>query len=947
MSKIPFGALLLIAVTQISSSALGATHWLATTNAVWMQPDTKPAADPSKAATDPKAFQALLERISKLEAEVERLKNDAPGQAKGPADGGEVLTLVDITHLGMVYLPSGQSRFVALQLIVANTTGKPVTLAQDQITAEIDGEVRKLETIPPEISAQGFQYKNQSYNLQTMQPEKSRTVPAGGQISFWLVFPKLAMSNTIPKFKLKLSLGETRKEIDVNAVQRAMMALEMKRIGPRGCLALLTITGTMTVFNTQALVDEMERLVSQKIARVVVRWSADAPQPEGQILNWLQTSTSTIGQARNANEMFPSVPAALREFHLVKFSDKDTTANYGYRVNNAGPSRIHANSADAVGAALRTAYLALPRDELLQEIREGHPLTRAAALAFGGARLDAEHLPQIFQWVGDKDLDVQKAALQTLSHFGESEAVEKLVFYVKRNDEPLSNAAIESLAGSRFGTAHEALLELLKNEPPESKKRIVQVLAKYPRPVWSDTLYEFASDTRAGLNLDAVKALVQVGHPKLVDILEAGLKGDDKPLRDYSFQILANRTDERSEKLAVDFALAALKDSPPDGTTTQLLARTKDARALPLLLEHLEKANGDRSTVINLLVQMGDQSVAEKLANKYASLQNNSEKAQILNGLRQFRHPKFRELAGAALMTSDSTLVSTAANTLMQEGHPEGEKLLIAALDKQSAAHLIHNITNALANYGTPGARAALLKAKDSSDQNKSNYAKNALLQIRQRLPEYLYVAQGLQRLQMAVQENDKEAKKQQEKDAIEFFELALQLDPKMPEAYAARGKVLLRQEKLAEAGKDFEKAIELKLDPEDGEVITGLALAKVVDGKLDEAVKLIKAGRGNTNINKRGGLYLYNAACVYSRAVQHLSESKDATAAANKIAEYRQKALADLENSIKQGFNDFKWMAEDPDFKALKEDTEFKKLLTAKASEKSEENPKEPEDDE
>ena len=952
MSKLlPFVALLL-AIAQLPATAFCAPSGTFLAAAACLQNDAaKPADDPNKAVTDPQALQKLLERINKLEAEVERLKNAPGGQPKAAA-GADVLTLIDMAHIGVMYV-NGQSRFIALHVIVANTTDKAVTLAQDQITAEIDGEVRKLETIPPEMANHGFAFKNQSYNLQSMQPEKSRTVPPGGQISFWLVFPKLAFANTVPKCKLKLSLGDTRKEIDVNALQRAMLALQVERIGPRNCLALVTVTGTMTMFNTQALVDELDRLVAQKVARVVLRWSAEAPAPEGPIMMWLQNST-VMGQVRNANEMFPSIPGGLREFHLVKISENDNNVNYGYRGNNNGPSRIHANAADAVGAALKTAYVALPRDELLQEIREGHSLTRAAALAFGGARLDSEHLPQIFQWVGDKDADVQRAALQTLSHFGEPEAVEKLVFYVKRNVEPLSSTAIESLAGSRFGTAHEALLELLKNEPPESKKRIVQVLARYPRPVWSETLYEFVSDPRAGLNLDAVKALVQVGHPKLVDILESGIKGSDKPLKDLCFQTLASRMDERSEKLAIDYTLAHLKDSPPDQYMNQVLTRTKDPRALPLLMDLLDKGN-DRTAVINLLVQMGDQSVAEKLVQKYPSLQP-GEKALVLNGLRQFRHPKFRELAGAALLTNDNSMVATAANTLMQEGHSEGEKLLIVAIEKQSATNLLYPIANALANYGTPDARAALQKAKESKDQNKRNAAINGLTQIRQRSPGFQYFSQGIQRLMSQVDPADKDAKKTQEKEALEFFDLALQMDPKIPEAYAARGKLYLRQEKMVEAGKDFEKAIELNLEPEDGEVITGLALAKVVDGKLDAAIKLVEDNRDKFKEKDKekgkgsAGLFQYNAACVYSRSLQYLQEHKDLPDAEKKIEDYRKKALAELEHSIKLGFSDFDWMAKDPDFKAIGDDPDFKKLLAMKPN-KSDAKPQDPakksEDDE
>ena len=937
MSKLLVVALTLGLVVGTCREAAAFSPALQLARAACLQDDPnakKPAGD-DKSSTDPEALQKLLERIGKLETEVERLKNGQPAQANVPAKDGQVLALVDIAHVGMAYPASGQSRYAAIHITLANTTGQPVTLTRGQVAAEIDGEARKLEQIPAGVVNYSFQHGKQNYSLNTMQPAKSWKIPAGGQASFWLVYPGLPISTTVPKCKLKLTLGEVTKVVDVNEVQGAVLGLESERIGPRGSLALLTITGTMTAFNTQSIIDEMDKLVALKVARVVLRWSADAPQPDPQILNWLNQATAAQGQPRNGNEQFPAIPGALREFHLVKFSDNDGSADYsGYRGGNA-PLRMHKSAAEAVGSALRTAYLALPRDELLQEIREGHALTRAAALAYGGGRLDAEHLPQIFQWIEDKDPEVQKAALQALSHFGEPEAVEKLVHYAKRNVEPLSSAAIESLAGSRYGAAHEALIILLKNEEPESKQRIVQVLAKYPRPVWSETLYEFASDPRAGLHLDAVKALAQVGHPKLVDVLEAGLKSSEKPLKDFAFQTLANRTDEASEKLAVDFTLAHLKDSPPDGNMIQLLSRTKDARALPLLLDQLERNKNDQNAVLNLLVQIGDKSVADKLAEKYPSLKPN-EQAQVLNGLRQFRHPKFREYAGAALLSTDSSLVSVAANTLQQEGHPEGEKLLIEALDKQTTAHLIHNITNALANFGTPMAKAAMIKLKESKDANKKSYATNALLQMRQRSPGFQYTNQARQRLETPIDKKDKDGKLAQEKDALEFFDMAIQLDPQLAEAHAGRGKVMLRQNKLSEAGKDFEKALDLKLEPEDSEVITGLALARVVDGRLDDGIKLVEDNREKLKAMKEG-LYAYNAACVYSRACEYLDGHKDVPDRDKKREDYRQKSLADLAQSIKQGFDDFAWMAEDPDFAALREDAEFKKLLASKPAQKPE----------
>ena len=898
--------------------------------------EKKPVGD-NQPTTDPQAFQKLLERIGKLEAEVERLKNAPPVQAGG-AKGGPVLTLIDVAHVGMAYGPTGQSRYVALRITLANTGDQTITLTREQVAAEIDGEPRKLEPLPVGVTGYSFQHGKQNYSLNTMQPKKSWKVPAGGQNSIWFVYPGLPVSATVPRCKLKLTLGEATKEIDINEVQRAVLGLESERIGPRGSLALLTITGTLNAFNIQSVIDEMERLVTLKVVRVVLRWSADAPQPDGVVLNGLNQATAALGQPRNGGEQFPAIPASLREFHLVKFSDNDGSADYnGYRGGNFS-NRVHKSATDAIGVALRSAYLALPRDELLQEIREGHALTRAAALAYGGGRLDAEHLPLLFQWIDDKDPDIQRAALQALSHFGEAAAVEKLVFHARRNVEPLSSTAIESLAGSRFGSAHDALLSLLKNEEPESKKRIVQVLAKYPRPIWSETLYEFASDPRAGLHIESVKALAQVGHPKLVAILEAGLKSSDKPLKDFSFQTLASRTDEPSEKLAMDFTLDHLKTSPPDNNMVQLLTRTKDARALPLLLDQLNTqldANkpNERQAVLTLLVQIGDKSVADMLAEKYASLKPN-EKAQVLNGLRQFRHPKFREYAGAALLSDDSTLVSVASNALMQEGHPDSEKLLIEALDKQKATHLVANIINALGNLGTPGAREALVKAKNSTDANKKTYATTALQNIKQRSPGFQYIFQALQRFQAPIDKDEKGAKEKQEKETIELFDLAIQLDPQLAEAFAGRGKVRLRQNKLPEAGKDFEKAMELKLEPEDSEVITGLALARVIEGRLDDAFKLVEENRDKHKTVKEG-LYPYNAACVYSRACEYLDNHPDIPDRDKKRDDYRKKSLADLARSIEQGFEDFDWMTKDPDLAALRTDDEFKKIVAVQKTPK------------
>ena len=886
-------------------------------------------------STDPVAMKKLVERINKLEAEVDRLKNGAPVVVTGVDQ--QIMAMLDVAHVGMYFSGNGQIRYLVLHVMLANTTKQSFTIARDQVIAEIDGEDRKLKDIPQQLQNFQFQSGKQHYQISTMKPLKEWKLPAGGHTGIWLVYSDLPIGPNVPKCVLKIKLGDVTKEINVNALQRAQLGLEIERIGPKQSLALFTISGSINTFNAGSFVDELDAVVAQKIARVVVRWVEGATPPDPQLMNWLHTAAAG-NHGNNVNQTFPVIPAAIQEFHLTEFpvSDEVQARNQGFVMRVPGQVRMHKTSSESVGAALRTAYLNLPRDELLKEIRTGHPLSRAAALAYGGGRLDVENLPQIFEWAEDKDPEFQKAALQALSHFGEPQAVEKLVLYAKRNVEPLSSAAIESLAGSRFGAAHDALLALLKNEPAESRKKIVQVLAKYPRPIWSDALYEFVSNGPAGMDAESLKALVQVGHPQLVDVLERALKSPDKMIRDQAFQTLSQRNDQRSETLSIEYGLKMLESGPPDVNVVQLLSRTKDARAIPLLLKQLESGY-DRVTTINLLMQLGDQEVADKLVQKYISL-NNNEKVQILQGLKIFRHPKFRELCGEALASSDNQLVTTAATALTADGNPDGEKLLIAAIDKQRTNHLLGNIMQALANFGTPTARAALIKARDSGDPAKKNYANSALMALRQRSPGFQYAFQG-----------DTFSKNQQEKEAMEAYNMALQLDAELPEAYLGRGHLFLKQEKFGDACKDFDKVIELKHEPQfPSEFVTSFAIARVADGRLAEGLKYLEEHRPaddprDPNRKASNALFLYNSACAYSRAVEQVDKQADLPDRATVREAYRKRAVTDLRESFKQGFDDYTWMAKDPDFKVLRDDPDFNKILSEKPSESPEEKPAKP----
>jgi tetratricopeptide (TPR) repeat protein len=564
-----------------------------------------------------------------------------------------------------------------------------------------------------------------------------------------------------------------------------------------------------------------------------------------------------------------------------------------------------------VVAALRSAYEALPRDEVLQAIQTGLPTERAAALAGGAGRLPPNRLSLILKYSEDSDPIVQQAAVLALSNFGEREAIAKLVACARSQSPLAANTAIAGLAGSRFEAAHTALLDLLGDAPAELQKTIVKIMAAYPRPRWSNALFHYVHDSKSGLNLEALQALVQVGHPELMNVLADALRGSDPNLQTQAFAILAARSDRESEELAVDYTLEHLKTKPAAPGMLPLLSRVKDRRALPLLLARFNEVP-NKTELIQTLTRIGDEQTAKFLTERYAGLMNH-EKAEILRYLVRFDPLAFRHFAPQALISGDNSLVSHAVQGLQEDGSGEAIGILIDALESGSNSFVWSHVANALAALGTPDCRTALRKARDTGKPEKRQYAVNALIMLRTRSPGYQFYMIGQQQSQA-----------NNYKEAIEHYDTAIELDPELSDAYAARGHALLAQEKYAEAGKDFAKAYEQ--DPFNSMGLTGVCLSMILtDGRVDEALKKLEADRGKF---QNTAIFNYNAACVYGRAYESLQKNPKAENRDKRLDDYKQAAIADLKKSIDQGFDDFELMKTDSDLKQFRELPEFQELI-------------------
>lgn len=857
-------------------------------------------------------YQKLLERLARGDKALEPLQKLPAGQVPEQAKDQRVVLLPDVLFFGNANygFPQG-ARFLVGRVVVVNLTPRAIDLKREGITLEVDGKPQPMVDVSPNVRFQSFDVGGQrAIQMQQVELPKELPIPSGGMAAPWVYFGDLPNGSQVPKLALQVKAGEQTWSLDVNASQKRLLALDVARIGPRGCLALLKIGGELNSINIGALVDELDKLSIQKVGRVVIEWVEGSQRPDYQLLSWLQQAAMTAGRGQEQQQSaFPTLPASIRELHLARIpgADGNPQTNFGY--NPGAPVRLHATESQAVRSALKTAFESLPRPELLQSIAQGPVLVRAAALATGAGRLPPEHLNVILKYADDPDPQLQEAALAALRHFGDRTAIDKLVEYARKNVEPLSATAVASLAASRYRAAHEALLAILRNEPPEAKKMIVGVLAQHPRPIWGDVLYEYIQEPRAGLNQQALLALQQVGHPKLVEVLTAALRGDDAPLREQAFAILLTRNDDESERAALEYTLEKLETQPPDGHMLQLLTRVKDPRAVPLLLAQLDKTK-DRTSLIQPLMTIGDQTVIDQLLARYKKFQPH-EQVQVLQTLQRFKTPQFRELARDALLSSDASLVNVAAQGLVEDGGDAAVDLLVQALDKTAHEQSWNYLANALAMAATPAARAALIKMRDSNNPRKRAHGVSGLQQLRQRSPAYQYIYQGQAYTQQ-----------KQWKQALENYDVAIQLDPELPEAYVGRGDCYIRQSKFAEATKNYAKALEL--DPFNAQALTGVCIGMVVDGKLEGGIKKLEAARERF---PNDNLFSYNAACVYGRAVEYLQKHPEAADRDKQVAEHTKQALKDLTRAVRQGFRQFDWMVEDPDLKPFREIPEFKEL--------------------
>lgn len=871
--------------------------------------------------------EAFWQTLDTIEAEITTRGLPAPRE-KTPH--GDIGWTVDRAAVVTYYQTTGPGRFLALRLAVGNRTKEPLTIAGSSISAVIDGTAQLPRPLPKEVRTPSFLEQDINHPLDQCKTPEQMTVPAGGVASAWLIFPELDGDTTVPPVVLKFELHGTVREFDVTAHQRGLLNLKIERIGPQQSLALVTIGGLLTTFNLQSLVDEFDSLVNQKIARCVLRWSKNAPPLSSELTNWIQLSVSNAGTNQFRSDRRPTIPSQLRELHIVQPAGRSKLVDPNATRQNSVESRFHETDTAAVIAALKTSFLALDPVQLRDMMQRGHPLLRAAALVHGGRRLGPEDLPFLLALTRDADDSLRRSALTALRESGDPQAIDRLAEAARTGTGDDVAVAVRTLADSRFAAANDRLRELLASGEPALKERIVVQLCAEPRPAWSEELYAHALDAQGQPRMDVIRALVQLDHPQAVELLERGLQSGNPSLRDFSFQILSRRNDERSYRLAIEHVLNRLSDQPLDSTMIEFLSRSRDPRALPALVARLDQPR-DRNSVISLLALLGDRSTGDRIVAGFDKFSPQEKQASIM-ALRQLRHPQFLEIAIRELSNPQATVAHSAIQGLLQDGSPLAISSLCQALEQEKRPELYPNLVQSLVSAATPQARETLQRLAQIDPPARRDAAKRGLENLKQSSPARNSIAQA----------DAMVADKQKWRDAAELYRVATELDPYYREAFTKLAEISIRLEQWQAVAEAYGRALELQAD--DGNAITGLAIADMILDRPDAALKRIADARARF---EKDPYFRYNTACVYGRGIERL-QAQDATPARDeKLTSFRKQALAELSASLQLGFKELDWMQQDPDLKTLHGTPEFLELVAQAKRNPPAERPQQPSTDE
>ncbi len=766
---------------------------------------------PPAGTTDETVLKTTRDRVQRVAEGFARQRIPLARALDPQRDG--VACLLEDPYLAQFTTGRQQHRFLSARLVVLNEGDQELTVPVAEMELLVDGQPFRMDHEQDQKRLGSLRLHGKHYSLNELKPAETLTVPAKSVASTWVVFSGLDAGNDVPQLSLRIPFEDQQVyELDIRQLHSVLLDWKSERIGPAGVVAVGTVRGEFNSVNFGTILDDIVQLSLDNVARLVIHFDERAETLDSHLAQWLKQVAQNTGvetQGQRFSE-FPILPQVLRELHLSGLD-----ANNIQDAGGQAPQRVHETLAEAVIAAGASAYEVIPLKSLIEEIRSGHPLSRAAALNYGAVRLPREMLPEVISLARSPEAttlespqpadaepafaaEIQQAAIGALSDFNDPRAVATLKDLLESSDEQIRGAALISLGASRFPRHQEALMELLK-QPGDLKPDVIRTLARFPRRRWAESLLEYAYDGDLEVRKEALLALSTIGHPRLASLLVELLEEENPAeLRDLALKLLSQREDAHSREQVIEHALRKLSESP-DKESIGILTRFKVQRAIPRLLELLKTHENLRGEIIQSLSVVGDNRILADLVKIYPELKP-QEQATVLRTIAQIDQSRFLEFARQALKGDQPQVISAAAQLLQEFASVEAVAVLIEALrETETDGGKINTLAQALGNLSTPESRRFLIELRDDGSQEQSQRARSALEAVYYRSPANSVYQQALQ----SSRTNNKAL-------AVRQFSLAIEIDPEYPLAYQGRAQAYWAERKHEEALADLSTLLQL-----------------------------------------------------------------------------------------------------------------------------------------
>lgn len=776
-----------------------------------VEPDETTAEElTSTGIVDAARLDEFVSAYREQRAELTRLDADAYPLATVPEG---MLLAFDSPGFVNAYLGGDekQVRVFVMRMRLANTSEVPLTLNAQDVVLDEDGKPIAYQALDGRLTSYSVNVGDGYPSLSALEVAPEVTLPAGGLASSWLVFQGLDHGNHVPSLSLKVPDGDHHLMVDLNDYFHALLKVRMERIGPKDCLALMTIHGEATCLGLGALVGVVDELSAAGLSRLMVEWAADAKPIDQSIRNTFFHSVAQHGREHYSDEeRFLALPTAIMELAVVLPTDKSfETVSY----SNDGTARFFRWPGEAATQVLASAFELTSDDDLFDEIDRGHDYSKIAAMRLAGTRLSSEHLPLLLTYTQGSDERFRHAALVALSYVDHPLAVEELLKTARATaDGKTAQQAISSLLLSPHPRMQAQVETLLTEENLDVRQLAMKMISSHPQARWREQIAELLDSPIVDVRVQAFKALSQIGHPELTAILLRHLTHEEAKIRREAFLQLSAIDDPKLVPVLTSFCLENIKARPTDSKLLDFIVRYKPHEALAPLTELFSQTKANRSQLISALLSLGDHDTFELLVNASEELTRHEERDALLS-IGDVSVPHYQRLVKKMLdgYTPDTKIN---LNHLMNEiyRHADGETIetLIAFLKRwerdpraDSDGELrsfLQQTINAIGQVANTRSRQFLAEFVVQTDNDfLREQSLEAINNSFQSSPGYNISHQTEQYL------NKKNYTK-----ALKIANIAIEHDSESPQAYAIRGDCYFHQAEIEKAISDYSRALAL-----------------------------------------------------------------------------------------------------------------------------------------